>query len=167
MLIREATAEDLDLIWPIFHAVVSTGDTYALDADTTRDQARVLWLEIPHKTFIVEEDVLAPGTYALKANAAGGGAHVCNCGYMVAPEARGRGLATRMCLHSQEVALALGYKAMQFNLVVSTNTGALRLWKKLGFSVAGRLPKAFDHPTEGYVDAFVMIKWLAGPQKSA
>jgi ribosomal protein S18 acetylase RimI-like enzyme len=79
---------------------------------------------------------------------------------MVSSAARGRGLATAMCEHSQEVAKELGYRAMQFNFVAATNKGAIRLWKKLGFEIVGRLPKAFFHPANGYVDALVMYKWL-------
>ena len=99
--------------------------------------------------------------YALfKTNQAGPGSHVCNCGYMVSTNARGKGLATSMCEHSQRIAAELGYKAMQFNFVAVTNEGAVRLWKKLGFETVGRLPMAFNHPTHGYVDALVMYKWL-------
>ena len=100
------------------------------------------------------------GTYYIKTNQAGPGNHVCNCGYMVASAARGKGLATMMCEHSQQIALELGYKAMQYNFVVANNEGALRLWHKLGFTTVGVLPKAFNHPSKGLVDALVMYKWL-------
>ena len=109
---------------------------------------------------MAEEDGQIIGTYYLKKNQPGAGSHVCNCGYMVPAVAQGRGVATAMCLHSQQVAVELGYKAMQFNLVVATNTVAVTLWQKLGFQVVGRLPKAFHHPVHGYVDALVMYKWL-------
>ena len=117
-------------------------------------------MEAPRLTFMAEDDDTILGTYCIKTNQAGPGDHVCNCGYMVASAARGRGLATAMCEHSQEVAIKLGYKAMQFNFVVSTNEGAVKLWNKLGFATVGRLPKAFNHPSKGYVDALVMYKWL-------
>ncbi|MEW8381327.1 MAG: GNAT family N-acetyltransferase, partial [Candidatus Thiodiazotropha taylori] len=100
------------------------------------------------------------GTYYIKTNQAGPGSHVCNCGYMVPSSSRGKGLATAMCEHSQNTARDLGYKAMQFNFVASTNEGAVRLWQKLGFEVVGRLPEAFNHPVKGYVDALVLYKWL-------
>jgi ribosomal protein S18 acetylase RimI-like enzyme len=100
------------------------------------------------------------GTYTIKTNQPGGGAHVCNCGYMVAEAARGRGIARAMCLHSQQEARAMGYLAMQFNFVVETNTGAIALWEALGFATVGRLPHAFAHPEAGLVDARVMYKWL-------
>ncbi|WP_239059390.1 GNAT family N-acetyltransferase [Alteromonas hispanica] len=115
---------------------------------------------MPLKTFLFENNGEVLGTYYLKTNQAGPGQHVCNCGYMVAESARGKGLATAMCEHSQKVAKELGYKAMQFNFVASTNEGAVRLWQKLGYDIVGRLPNAFNHPTKSYVDALVMYKWL-------
>ena len=160
MNIREATKEDWELILPIFHEIVKAGETYAYETNTTKEQAEKIWLDTPRKTFVFEEDGAIFGTYYLKTNQAGPGNHVCNCGYMVSSSARGRGLATSMCEHSQQIALELGYKAMQFNFVASSNEGAVRLWGKLGFETVGRLPKAFNHPIKGYVDALVMFKWL-------
>ena len=160
MNIREATNTDFDLIWPIFQEVVTAGDTYAYSPEATKEQAFHLWMEIPRKTFIIEHKNKVLGTYYIKTNQGGPGDHVCNCGYMVSLEARGKGLATTMCEHSQKIACELGYKAMQFNFVASTNQGAIRLWSKLGYETIGHLPKAFNHPVEGYVDALVMFKWL-------
>ena len=160
MNIREAATEDFDQIWPIFQQIAVTGDTYAYPRDITMEQAFELWMEVPRKTYVVEEDGKILGTYYVKTNQSGPGDHVCNCGYMVSSAARGRGLATAMCEHSQRIASELGYKAMQFNFVASTNEGAVRLCKKLGFATVGRLPKAFHHPSKGYVDALVMYKWL-------
>jgi L-amino acid N-acyltransferase YncA len=160
MHIREATIADFNQIWPIFHSIVAAGETYTYPRETTREQAISLWLEAPRKTFVAEENGEILGTYYIKTNQPGGGDHVCNCGYMVSSAARGRGLASSMCEHSQQIARSLGYLAMQFNFVASTNEGALRLWTKLGFETVGRLPKAFNHPVQGYVDAMVMYKWL-------
>ena len=160
MLIREASEEDFDQIWDIFHPIVAAGETYTYARDITRGEAHRVWMEMPHRTFVAEVEGRILGTYYIKPNQGGGGAHVCNCGYMVAEAARGMGLATRMCEHSLEVAPKLGYRAMQYNFVVSTNVGAIGLWKKLGFEEIGRLPKAFDHPQEGLVDAVVMYQWL-------
>jgi len=160
MNIREAKGEDFDSIWPIFHEIASAGETYAYPRDTTREEAGRLWMRVPRATYVAEEDARLFGTYYIKTNQAGPGSHVCNCGYMVSPAARGRGLATAMCEHSQGVAVGLGYKAMQFNFVASSNEGAVRLWVKLGFEIVGRLPKAFNHPAKGYIDALVMYKWL-------
>lgn len=160
MIIREAEKADWDAIWPIFHEIVEAGETYAYEPDTTKEQAEKIWLDAPRKTFVFEENGHILGTYYLKTNQVGPGKHVCNCGYMVASQARGKGLASLMCEHSQKVAIDLGYKAMQFNFVASSNEGAVHLWSKLGFDTVGRLPKAFKHPEKGYVDALVMFKWL-------
>jgi L-amino acid N-acyltransferase YncA len=160
MQLRETTLADLEHIWPIFQEIVTAGETYAYPRDTTREQAIQLWLHTPRKTFVAEEDGKILGTYYIKTNQQGPGDHVCNCGDMVSSQARGRGLATTMCEHSQQIAKSLGYLAMQFNFVAATNEGAIRLWNKLGFETVGRLPKAFNHPSKGLVDALVMYKWL-------
>jgi len=160
MIIREATHNDFEAIWPIFHEIVSAGETYAYARDTSREEAQRLWIGVPRRTFVGEVDGQVVGTYYIKTNQEGPGSHVCNCGYMVSSSARGKGVATALCEHSQVVAVALGYKAMQFNFVASTNDGAVRLWQRLGFEVVGRLPRAFKHPAKGYVDALVMYKWL-------
>ncbi len=160
MNIRGATNKDWDQIWNIFNEIVSIGDTYAYAPDTPKNDALKIWIQDPRNTFIIEENDKILGTYYIKTNQAGPGSHVCNCGYMVTLEARGKGLATTMCKHSQKIAIDLGYKAMQFNFVASTNEGAIRLWNKLGFDIVGCLPKAFNHPGKGLVDALVMYKWL-------
>ena len=136
------------------------GDTYGYERDITEQEARRVWMELPAKTFVAEQDGQILGTYYIKTNQAGPGSHVCNCGYMVATDSRGRGLASIMCEHSQKVAIELGFEAMQFNFVATTNDGAVNLWKKLGFNIVGVLPKAFNHPLHGNVDALVMHKFL-------
>ena len=125
MKIREVIQEDFDRIWPIFHEIAAAGETYAYPRDISREEALKLWMHAPRKTYVIEQDGTILGTYYIKTNQAGPGSHVCNCGYMVSPAARGRGLATAMCTHSQTIARALGYKAMQFNFVASTNEGAI------------------------------------------
>ena len=160
MKIREALLKDFDEVWPIFHEIISLGETYAYPQETTKEQALKIWVKIPRKTYVCVEGNTILGTYYIKTNQKGPGSHVCNCGYMVSSKARGKGLATAMCQHSQEQAINLGYKAMQFNFVASSNKGAVRLWDKLGFETVGCLPKAFKHPQKGYVDALVMYKWL-------
>jgi L-amino acid N-acyltransferase YncA len=159
-IIRAATEQDFQYIWPIFHDIVVAGETYAYERDTSFEQAKNIWLTRPRKTFVFEKNGEILGSYYLKTNQAGPGKHVCNCGYMVASTARGQGLAAAMCNHSQQLAIELGYRAMQFNFVSASNEGAIRLWKKLGFTTVGCLPKAFDHPSKGYVDAFIMFKCL-------
>ena len=160
MKIREATENDFDEIWPVFNEVVAAGDTYAYPVETSKSEALRLWMQAPRKTYVIEDNKQILGTYYLKTNQGGPGKHVCNCGYMVSSKARGKGLATSMCEYSQRIAIQLGYKAMQFNFVASSNEVAIRLWTKLGFDTVGLLPKAFKHPAKGYIDAMVMYKWL-------
>ena len=158
--IREASEADFESIWPIFEAITKAGETYAYPINISKADAKIIWLDKPRKTYVFEEGQKILGTYYIKTNQDGPGSHVCNCGYMVSSEARGKGLATQLCEHSQIVARQLDYKAMQFNFVVGSNEGAIRLWNKLGFDTVGRLPKAFNHPKKGYVDALIMYKWL-------
>lgn len=126
----------------------------------SEEEALAYWFASGHEVFVAEQDGAIVGTYYLQANQRGGGAHVANCGYVTAREAMGRGVASAMCAHSLEHARARGFKAMQFNFVVSTNEGAVRLWRKNGFKIVGTLPEAFLHPERGYVDAFVMYREL-------
>jgi ribosomal protein S18 acetylase RimI-like enzyme len=147
--------------WRIIEPVFRAGETYTFSPDITEDEAHHAWVEVPSATFVAmgSKDVLL-GTYFIKPNQPGLGSHVCNCGYIVSRNARGKGIASAMCEHSQREALRRGFRAMQFNFVVSTNEGAVRLWKRHGFEVVGTLPKAFRHPKHGFVDAFVMYKRL-------
>lgn len=154
-------AGDWPAVWDILRPVFRAGETYAFATDIDETAAHRAWVELPAATFVVraaDERILA--TYYLKPNQPGPGAHVCNCGYVTAETARGQGLAAAMCEHSQAEARRLGFRAMQFNLVVATNEGAVRLWQRLGFAIVGTLPGAFLHPHQGYVDAHVMFKTL-------
>jgi len=160
MQIRLATDDDFSKIWPFFQKIVAAGDTYAFATDISYEQAKQIWMQVPDKTYVVEEQGQVLGSYYLKTNYAGPGSHVANCGYMVSEDARGKGLATLMCEHSKQQALVLGYKAMQYNFVVSTNKGAIRLWQKLGFEIVGTVPKAYKHADLGYVDGLIMYQWL-------
>lgn len=160
-IIREARSDDWPAIWSVLEPVFRAGETYSFDRDISEEQAKHIWIELPAKTFVATSpDGEILGTYYLKANQPGQGRHVCNCGYVVSPAARGLGIASQMCQHSQAAAIALGFRSMQFNLVVSTNEAAVRLWKRLGFAIVGTLPEAFKHPSLGYVDAYVMFKHL-------
>jgi ribosomal protein S18 acetylase RimI-like enzyme len=156
--VRRATPADADGIWAILEPVIRAGETYALPRDMTRDDALAYWLDPAHEVFVAEEGGDILGTYFLQPNRPGGGAHVGNCGYMTAARAAGRGVATAMCAHSIERAPERGFRAIQFNFVVSTNERAVRLWERMGFGVVGRLPGAFLHPAHGYVDALVMYR---------
>ncbi len=153
-------AADWPEIWPILEAVVRPGEVYAVDRDITEAEGRAYWFAPAHEVFVAEADGRVLGAYYMRPNQAGGGAHVANCGYMTAPWAQGRGVARAMGLHSLDHARARGFRAMQFNMVVSTNQRAVRLWESLGFTTVGRLPGAFAHPTLGDVDALVMFQAL-------
>ena len=161
MLIRPATAEDFEQIWPILRDIALAGETYAWPREVSREQARAFWMGAPGAQVSVAEDqgrVL--GSAYIKPNQLGGGDHVCNAGYAVAEAARGRGVAAALCRHTQVQAREQGFVAMQFNFVVSSNAAAVHLWTRLGFQTVGRLPGAFRHPTLGPVDALVMFKRL-------
>ena len=160
MPIRPATPEDAAAIWSIIGPTIRAGETYALDPAMGEDAALAYWLGPDRETFVAEEAGVVLGTYYIRPNQAGGGKHVCNCGYMTDAAAAGRGIARRMCEHSLRVARERGFRAMQFNFVVGTNHRAVRLWQSLGFEVVGTLPLAFEHPTQGFVDAFVMFQTL-------
>jgi ribosomal protein S18 acetylase RimI-like enzyme len=159
-VIRSAKPDDADAIWRVIEPVLRAGETYAFDRDWPSQDALAYWMGDDKSCFVAEVDGEVLGTYYLRTNYGGGGAHVCNCGYMVAAEARGQGLASAMCQHSLEEARRQGFRAMQFNFVVSTNEGAIRLWQRHGFTIVGTQPKAFDHPTKGLVDAYVMHREL-------
>ncbi|SNT12952.1 Protein N-acetyltransferase, RimJ/RimL family [Sphingomonas laterariae] len=162
MRIRPAEDRDNDAIWAILEPVIRAGETYALPRDMSRADALAYWRGADRWSFVAEDeaDGRILGTYYLRANQAGGGAHVCNCGYMTAADAGGRGVARAMCLDSLDQARGHGFRAMQFNCVVATNERAVALWQKLGFAIVGRLPGAFDHPAFGEVDALVMFQKL-------
>ncbi len=159
-MIRLAEPRDTESIWAILAPVFAAGDTYAVPRDITRASALAYWLAPGKTTYVAELEGRIAGTYYLRANQAGPGAHVTNCGYISAPWAQGRGLARAMCAHSLQAARGAGFRAMQFNLVVSTNTRAVRLWQDMGFAIVGTIPSAFAHPTQGDVAAHVMWRLL-------
>jgi GNAT superfamily N-acetyltransferase len=160
VLIRPARGEDDDALWHILEPAIRAGETYALPHDMSKADAIAYWTGADRQAFVAEDEGRIVGTYYLRANQPGGGAHVANCGFMTAPEATGRGVARLLCEHALQHARARGFKAMQFNFVVSTNARAVRLWESLGFATVGRLPEAFLHPREGYVDVLVMYRAL-------
>jgi RimJ/RimL family protein N-acetyltransferase len=140
--------------------VIRAGEVFALPVDMSRELALEYWFAAGNWVFVAEDDGRIVGSYYLRANQRGGGAHVCNCGYLTASSALGRGVAGAMCAHSQEFGRSVGFRAMQFNFVVSTNAAAAHLWLKYGFAEVGRLPVAFEHPALGFVDALVMWREL-------
>ena len=160
MLIRPATKDDATAIWAIIGPTIRAGETFALSRDMSQAEAIAHWTGADRETFVAEDDGKIVGTYYLRANRAGGGSHVANCGYMTHAEAREKGAGRAMCAHSLGVARARGFRAMQFNFVVASNEAAVRLWKAMGFETVGRMPGAFHHPSLGYVDALVMFRAL-------
>lgn len=158
--IRAAATTDGDAIWGILEPVLRAGETYTIDPGISRSDALNYWLGASHGAFVAEVGGKALGTYYLRRNFGGGGSHVCNCGYVTSPQARGRGLARAMLEHSLSAARAAGFRAMQYNSVVANNERAIATWERAGFRTVGRLPGAFLHPVDGYVDALVMWKDL-------
>jgi len=157
-IIRPAAPADDDAIWAILEPVFRAGETYPIPRDVSRADALAYWHTPGHAVFVAEDNGCIVGTYYLRANNRGGGAHVANCGYMTAPQMRGRGVARTMCMHSLEQARQRGFTAMQFNFVIASNERAVRLWQACGFAIVGTLPRAFAHPRLGLVDAYVMFR---------
>jgi GNAT superfamily N-acetyltransferase len=152
-----AEEHHFDEIWEIFHQVVKLGDSYVYSPDTTKLQAKAIWMEQPlTQTFIALIDNKICGTYILKPNFPGLGSHVANCSYMVNPNFRRVGVGKVMGKHSIEIAKGQGFLAMQFNIVVSTNIAAVKLWESLGFKIIGTSSKAFIHKELGLVDTYIM-----------
>lgn len=160
MQIRPSEPRDDDAIWRVLEPTFRAGETYPIPRDIPRAEALAYWHSPGHAVFVTEDAGAIVGTYYLRANNRGGGAHVANCGYVVADGAFGRGIARAMCAHSLDQARGRGFTAMQFNFVIASNERAVRLWQDLGFGVVGQLPGAFRHPRLGLVDAYVMMRSL-------
>jgi ribosomal protein S18 acetylase RimI-like enzyme len=160
VLIRPAAEIDRAGIWAVIEPHIRAGETFAMPRGWSREEGLSYWFAPAHEVFVAEAEGAIVGTYYLRANQAGGGDHVANAGYATAPEASGRGVARAMGEHSLDVARQRGFAAMQFNLVVSSNERAVRLWQSLGFRKVGTLPGAFRHPSLGHLDSFVMWRDL-------
>ena len=160
MQIRPGTNADHDAIWNIFHEIVVAGDTYAFDPNMSREEALAYWFRDDTHTYVAEKNGGIVGTYILRPNQSGPGSHVANAAFMVASDAQSSGVGRRMAEHCLSEARRMGFRAMQFNFVVSTNTAAIHLWKQLGFKIVGALPGAFRHPEKGYVDVYIMFRSL-------
>ena len=160
LAILRAEADDIDAIWEMLEPVIRAGESYSLPLDSPREAGLAYWFSTGHDVFVAKLDGELVGSYFIQPNQRGGGAHVANCAYLTSSHSLGRGIGRSMCLHSLEFARAQGYRAMQFNFVLSTNERAVRLWQSCGFETVGRLPEAYLHPTAGYVDVFVMYQTL-------
>ncbi len=168
--IRAATEADRGAIWEIFHAVIASGDTYPFDPRMSREEAMAYWFAPGNNCYVAELDCLKQsslpvgrrvvGSYLLRSNQSGGGSHVANAAFIVSSEARGQGVGRAMGEHCLDETRRLGFRAMQFNFVVSANESAVHLWQQLGFKIAGTLPGAFRHPQKGFVDVYVMFRSL-------
>lgn len=158
--VRVAGAADVAGVAAMLTPVIAAGETYALPRDMTADAIADYWFAPAHRVFVATRGGQLLGSCYLRANQAGGGAHVANAGYVTAEAARGQGVARALAEHSFVAARAAGFRAMQFNFVIASNTVAVALWQSLGFAIVGRVPAAFDHPTAGPVDALVMHRVL-------
>ncbi len=158
--IREIAPVEFRRVWPIFQAAVAGGDVFVQTTETTFEEAQHLWTAPPTRAFVVEGDGAVVGSYMIRPNQPGRGDHVANAGYVVAPEARNRGIARALCEHSLETAVRAGFTAMQFNFVVATNESAVHLWTSCGFEIVGCLPGAFRHAKLGFVDVLIMYRRL-------
>jgi L-amino acid N-acyltransferase YncA len=162
MQIRAATAGDWAAIWPFFHQIVSAGETYAYDTEMTVDEGRAIWMVGPPGRTVVatDDDGTVLGTATMYANRGGNGGHVASASFMVDPAAAGRGVGRALGLDMLDWARASGFRSVQFNAVVETNTAAVKLWTSIGFEIIGTLPEGFHHPVHGYVGLHIMYQPL-------
>ncbi len=160
MKIRKAIETDFDKVWEIFSKVIKTGDTYVFNPNTPKSDLKKHWFAEYMETFVFENEGQILGTYIIKPNQIDLGSHIANCSYMVNPNAQGKGVGKKLCEHSLQIAKEKGYGAIQFNIVVSTNKGAVELWKKYGFEIIGTTPNGFRHSKLGFVDTYIMYKKL-------
>ena len=160
LTIRLAEKTDRPGIWAIMEPVIRAGETYPLPRDMKDKAALAYWCSSLHTTFVAEDETGIVGTYYIRPNNSGGGAHIANCGYMVRTDASGKGVASTMCVHSLDHARAAGFRGMQFNFVIANNKRAIKLWSRMGFKVLATLPEVFEHPRLGYVDALIMFQKL-------
>lgn len=158
--IRKSLSDDTNQIWNIFQSVVRSGDTYAFMPNITKDEALSYWIGVDKHCYVAEYENAIAGTYIIKDNQPGLGSHIANASFMVAPKFQGKSIGKTMGQHALIEAKNLGYAAMQFNLVISTNLVAINLWQKLGFKIIGTIPNAFNHQQYGMVDAHIMFREL-------
>ncbi|WP_229406465.1 GNAT family N-acetyltransferase [Micromonospora sp. NBRC 110038] len=157
MLIREFTDTDWPRVWEIVAEVVRAGDTFTYDPATTAGQAYDIWVERPPgRTVVAVDGDRVLGTAKMGTNRPGPGSHVATASFMVAADARGRGVGTALCRHALDWARGRGYAGMQFNAVAESNRAAVGVYRRLGFEVVGTVPGAFAHPALGRVGLHVM-----------
>ncbi|MFK7981566.1 MAG: N-acetyltransferase family protein [Saprospiraceae bacterium] len=158
--IRPAEKKDLETIWQMWKTIMEQKIYYPYDDSFTRTAIEKNWVNLRNHTYVAEQGKEIVGAYIFKANQPGYGGHIANAAYMVNTANRGHGIGHRLCAHSIEMAKAAGYRGMQFNLVVSTNKGAIKTWLDNGFEIIGTVPEGFYHVEEGYVDAHIFYRKL-------
>ncbi|WKX76277.1 GNAT family N-acetyltransferase [Zobellia laminariae] len=160
MNIRKATETDYNKVWEIFSKVIETGETYVFNPNTPKSDLKKHWFADYMKTYVIEENGEILGTYIIKPNQIDLGSHIANCSYMVNPNSQEKGIGKKLCEHSLKIARENKFEGIQFNIVVSTNKGAVELWRKYGFEIIGTTPKGFKHSELGLVDTYIMYKDL-------
>jgi ribosomal protein S18 acetylase RimI-like enzyme len=160
LTVRAAGENDRESVWDMLEPVARAGEEFALPRDLSQADGLAYWFAAGHEVFVALDEEVVVGSYFIRRNQPGGGDHVANCGYMTKATARGKGIARTMLGHSLRRARERGFRAMQFNFVVSTNERAVKTWAAYGFEIVGRLPGAFRHPQRGDVDVFVMFRTL-------
>jgi ribosomal protein S18 acetylase RimI-like enzyme len=156
--IRKALEDDKDDIWNIIQQVISTGDTYLFAPDSSKERMLGYWFKEGKHTYVATDDNKVVGTFIITENQPDLGSHIANASYMTFPAERGKGIGKLMGEYSLAEAKRLGFYAMQFNIVVKSNEGAIRLWKSLGFEIIGEIPEAFNHKQQGYTNAYIMYR---------
>ena len=163
MNIRRADRHlDYDKVWEIFKTVISTGDTYVFDPNTPKESLQKYWFADNMDTFVAGDNDEILGTYFIRPNHIDLGDHIANCGYMVNPKYHGKRIGKILCQHSIDFAKEKRFSGIQFNIVVSSNEGAVKLWERFGFKIIGTTPKGFRHSNLGLVDTYIMFKDLQG-----
>jgi L-amino acid N-acyltransferase YncA len=160
LTIRKAIEADEEQIWKILKEVIAQGDSFAFDPSSPKEKMMTYWMEPEKHTYVAILDNTVVGSFFIKSNQPGLGSHIANAGYMTSPLASGKGIGKAMGQFSLEEARRLGYKAMQFNIVVKSNERAVRLWQSLGFIIIGEIPEAFNHQTLGMTNAYIMYQKL-------
>lgn len=160
--IRPARLEDFEEIYSIFQRVLRTGDTYYYTPEEmTPERAMAYWISAPEThCFVADVDNCVEAMSAIRPYRTGRGNHIANAAFVVDPDHRGHGIGRGLAEFTLKEAARLGYKAIIFHAVISTNTAAVKLWRSLGMEIVGTLPKGFQHATEGLVDVYVMHKFL-------
>ena len=158
--IRKAIPDDHDQIWNIIKEIISKGDTYVFEPGSSRETMLDFWCGDNRHTYVTTDNGEILGTFVIKDNQPGLGSHIANAAYMVSEKASGKGIGKTMAAFSLEEAKRLGYRAMQFNFVVKTNARAVQLWQKLGFTIIGEIPDAFNHQQNGLTNAYIMYRTL-------